>query len=106
MFRTYLCRNFFALLTNGYSDYKFGGLNLNAGHFAQLSMFFVYYVARRLLTSLTFLSIVALMCLAQIAYQFYLYPYVHDRFRGYVIAHVDWIYAEILGTSSCRLIIF
>jgi len=35
------------------SDYKDGGLNLNAGHFAQL---------------------VALMCLAQIVYQFYLYP--------------------------------
>ncbi|KAF8155795.1 hypothetical protein B0H34DRAFT_509817 [Crassisporium funariophilum] len=35
------------------SDYESGGLNLNAGHFAQL---------------------IALMCLAQIAYQFYLYP--------------------------------
>ncbi|KII87638.1 hypothetical protein PLICRDRAFT_42144 [Plicaturopsis crispa FD-325 SS-3] len=35
------------------SDYGDGGLNLNAGHFAQL---------------------IALMCLAQIAYQFYLYP--------------------------------
>ncbi|KAG6908420.1 hypothetical protein DXG01_004713 [Tephrocybe rancida] len=35
------------------SDYDSGGLNLNAGHFAQL---------------------IALMCLAQIAYQFYLYP--------------------------------
>jgi MFS family permease len=35
------------------SDYASGGLNLNAGHFAQL---------------------IALMCLAQIAYQFYLYP--------------------------------
>lgn len=35
------------------SDYKTGGLGLNAGHFAQL---------------------IALMCLAQIAYQFYLYP--------------------------------
>jgi hypothetical protein len=35
------------------SDYKSGGLNLNAGHFAQL---------------------IALMCLAQIVYQFYLYP--------------------------------
>ncbi|PPQ66007.1 hypothetical protein CVT24_011951 [Panaeolus cyanescens] len=35
------------------SDYDAGGLNLNAGHFAQL---------------------IALMCLAQIAYQFYLYP--------------------------------
>ncbi|KAG2008216.1 major facilitator superfamily transporter [Coprinopsis cinerea AmutBmut pab1-1] len=35
------------------SDYETGGLNLNAGHFAQL---------------------IALMCLAQIAYQFYLYP--------------------------------
>lgn len=35
------------------SDYEAGGLNLNAGHFAQL---------------------IALMCLAQIAYQFYLYP--------------------------------
>ncbi|KAF9467761.1 hypothetical protein BDZ94DRAFT_1287473 [Collybia nuda] len=35
------------------SEYKAGGLNLNAGHFAQL---------------------IALMCLAQIAYQFYLYP--------------------------------
>jgi len=35
------------------SDYESGGLNLNAGHFAQL---------------------IALMCLAQIVYQFYLYP--------------------------------
>ncbi|TFK67854.1 major facilitator superfamily MFS-1 [Pluteus cervinus] len=35
------------------SDYASGGLNLNAGHFAQL---------------------IALMCLAQIVYQFYLYP--------------------------------
>ncbi|KIM47000.1 hypothetical protein M413DRAFT_440546 [Hebeloma cylindrosporum] len=35
------------------SDYQSGGLNLNAGHFAQL---------------------IALMCLAQIVYQFYLYP--------------------------------
>ncbi|KXN89340.1 Protein ZINC INDUCED FACILITATOR 1 [Leucoagaricus sp. SymC.cos] len=35
------------------TDYESGGLNLNAGHFAQL---------------------IALMCLAQIAYQFYLYP--------------------------------
>ncbi|KAJ3567286.1 hypothetical protein NP233_g6468 [Leucocoprinus birnbaumii] len=35
------------------TDYAAGGLNLNAGHFAQL---------------------IALMCLAQIAYQFYLYP--------------------------------
>jgi len=35
------------------SDYQAGGLNLNAGRFAQL---------------------IALMCLAQIAYQFYLYP--------------------------------
>ncbi|KAJ8081544.1 hypothetical protein PM082_007389 [Marasmius tenuissimus] len=35
------------------TDYNSGGLNLNAGHFAQL---------------------IALMCLAQIAYQFYLYP--------------------------------
>ncbi|KAL0571190.1 hypothetical protein V5O48_010770 [Marasmius crinis-equi] len=35
------------------TDYNAGGLNLNAGHFAQL---------------------IALMCLAQIAYQFYLYP--------------------------------
>lgn len=35
------------------SDYETGGLGLNAGHFAQL---------------------IALMCLAQIAYQFYLYP--------------------------------
>ncbi|KAJ7029261.1 hypothetical protein C8F04DRAFT_1265134 [Mycena alexandri] len=35
------------------SDYDAGGLNLEAGHFAQL---------------------IALMCLAQIAYQFYLYP--------------------------------
>ncbi|TFK19579.1 major facilitator superfamily MFS-1 [Coprinopsis marcescibilis] len=35
------------------SDFDSGGLNLNAGHFAQL---------------------IALMCLAQIAYQFYLYP--------------------------------
>ncbi|EGO03767.1 hypothetical protein SERLA73DRAFT_102048 [Serpula lacrymans var. lacrymans S7.3] len=35
------------------SDYESGGLNLNAGHFAQL---------------------IALMCLAQIIYQFYLYP--------------------------------
>ncbi|TFY76791.1 hypothetical protein EWM64_g7223 [Hericium alpestre] len=35
------------------SGFEVGGLNLNAGHFAQLT---------------------ALMCLAQIAYQFYLYP--------------------------------
>ncbi|KAJ7598924.1 hypothetical protein C8J56DRAFT_1157982 [Mycena floridula] len=35
------------------SPYEAGGLNLNAGHFAQL---------------------IALMCLVQIAYQFYLYP--------------------------------
>jgi len=35
------------------SDYEAGGLNMNAGHFAQL---------------------IALMCLAQLAYQFYLYP--------------------------------
>ncbi|KAI0266493.1 hypothetical protein BC834DRAFT_874860 [Gloeopeniophorella convolvens] len=35
------------------SKYESGGLNLNAGHFSQL---------------------IALMCLAQIAYQFYLYP--------------------------------
>ncbi|KAF9530140.1 hypothetical protein CPB83DRAFT_851026 [Crepidotus variabilis] len=35
------------------SDYESGGLNLNAGHFAQL---------------------IALMCFVQIAYQFYLYP--------------------------------
>ncbi|KAI0056222.1 major facilitator superfamily MFS-1 [Artomyces pyxidatus] len=35
------------------SKYESGGLNLNAGHFSQLT---------------------ALMCLAQIAYQFYLYP--------------------------------
>ncbi|KAJ3825505.1 hypothetical protein F5880DRAFT_1552169 [Lentinula raphanica] len=35
------------------TDYDSGGLNLNAGHFAQL---------------------IALMCLAQIFYQFYLYP--------------------------------
>jgi len=35
------------------SKYPLGGLNLNAGHFSQL---------------------IALMCLAQIAYQFYLYP--------------------------------
>ncbi|KAJ4473031.1 hypothetical protein J3R30DRAFT_3296642 [Lentinula aciculospora] len=38
------------------TDYNSGGLNLNAGHFAQL---------------------IALMCLAQIFYQFYLYPYVY-----------------------------
>jgi len=37
------------------SPYKAGGLGLDAGHFAQL---------------------IALMCLAQIAYQFYLYPNV------------------------------
>ncbi|PPQ77975.1 hypothetical protein CVT25_015442 [Psilocybe cyanescens] len=41
------------------SDYESGGLNLNAGHFAQL---------------------IALMCLAQIAYQFYLYPPPRGRF--------------------------
>jgi MFS family permease len=35
------------------TDFESGGLNLNAGHFAQL---------------------IALMCFAQIAYQFYLYP--------------------------------
>ncbi|KAJ7740010.1 hypothetical protein DFH07DRAFT_751956 [Mycena maculata] len=41
------------------SDYDAGGLNLEAGHFAQL---------------------IALMCLAQIAYQFYLYPPPRGRF--------------------------
>ncbi|KAJ7158242.1 hypothetical protein C8R43DRAFT_1086999 [Mycena crocata] len=41
------------------SDYDGGGLNLEAGHFAQL---------------------IALMCLAQIAYQFYLYPPPRGRF--------------------------
>ncbi|THH18720.1 hypothetical protein EW146_g2307 [Bondarzewia mesenterica] len=40
-------------LTYLVSKYESGGLNLNAGHFSQLT---------------------ALMCLAQIAYQFYLYP--------------------------------
>ena len=44
LFRTYLRRNFFLSLTNGRSDYKFGGLNLNAGHFAQLSMLIICYV--------------------------------------------------------------
>ncbi|KAJ3781028.1 hypothetical protein GGU10DRAFT_379962 [Lentinula aff. detonsa] len=39
------------------TDYDSGGLNLNAGHFAQL---------------------IALMCLAQIFYQFYLYPHPYD----------------------------
>ncbi|KAH9926841.1 hypothetical protein B0H21DRAFT_763768 [Amylocystis lapponica] len=41
------------------SKYPLGGLNLNAGHFSQL---------------------IALMCLAQIAYQFYLYPPPRGRF--------------------------
>ncbi|XP_006463367.1 hypothetical protein AGABI2DRAFT_152546 [Agaricus bisporus var. bisporus H97] len=41
------------------TDYASGGLNLTAGHFAQL---------------------IALMCLAQIAYQFYLYPPPRGRF--------------------------
>ncbi|KAJ7634915.1 hypothetical protein FB45DRAFT_910236 [Roridomyces roridus] len=41
------------------TDYEAGGLNLEAGHFAQL---------------------IALMCLAQIAYQFYLYPPPRGRF--------------------------
>ncbi|KAJ3887384.1 hypothetical protein GG344DRAFT_55793 [Lentinula edodes] len=41
------------------TDYDSGGLNLNAGHFAQL---------------------IALMCLAQIFYQFYLYPPPRGRF--------------------------
>lgn len=42
-----------ALFVDLCRPYESGGLNLNAGHFAQLT---------------------ALMCLAQIAYQFYLYP--------------------------------
>ncbi|KZT25803.1 major facilitator superfamily MFS-1 [Neolentinus lepideus HHB14362 ss-1] len=41
------------------TDYEGGGLNLNATHFSQL---------------------IALMCLAQIAYQFYLYPPPRGRF--------------------------
>ncbi|KAH9855398.1 major facilitator superfamily MFS-1 [Lenzites betulinus] len=41
------------------SKYPSGGLNLNAGHFSQL---------------------IALMCLAQIAYQFVLYPNIGGRF--------------------------
>ncbi|KAG1753532.1 major facilitator superfamily domain-containing protein [Suillus paluster] len=41
------------------TDYESGGLNLNPGHFSQL---------------------IALMCLAQIVYQFYLYPPPRGRF--------------------------
>ena len=50
--------------------YQSGGLNLNAGHFSQLSELFVFGFGLRLMGGL----VVALMCLAQIAYQFYLYP--------------------------------
>jgi len=54
-----------------FSDYEAGGLNLNAGHFAQLSMF----APQLLAYSLTAFA-VAIMCFVQIAYQFYLYPSV------------------------------
>lgn len=91
------------LLTSCRSDYKYGGLNLNAGHFAQLSTFCRSLRVRRLLTLIKFLSIVALMCLAQIAYQFYLYPYVPRSLGDLTIAHTYQICAEILGTSSCRI---
>ena len=53
-----------------FRDYDSGGLNLNAGHFAQLSEF----VYRRLYLYADLGFEVALMCLAQIVYQFYLYP--------------------------------
>ncbi|KAG2139370.1 hypothetical protein BD769DRAFT_1663242 [Suillus cothurnatus] len=43
------------------TDYESGGLNLNPGHFSQL---------------------IALMCLAQIVYQFYLYPNIGQVFSG------------------------
>jgi hypothetical protein len=56
-----------------HSNYESGGLNLNAGHFAQLSEWDIFFLVDiRLLTR----KQVALMCLAQIAYQFYLYPCV------------------------------
>lgn len=51
------------------SDYHSGGLNLNPGHFSQLSM----VDSDRTAPPLT-VHVVALMCLAQIVYQFYLYP--------------------------------
>jgi hypothetical protein len=52
--------------------YDAGGLGLNAGHFAQLSVYPVAVVHG--FDLILTLPLVALMCLAQIAYQFYLYP--------------------------------
>lgn len=54
------------------TDYEGGGLNLNAGHFAQLSKLVHLFMLHAFLTIGP--HTVALMCLAQIAYQFYLYP--------------------------------
>lgn len=53
------------------SDVPAGGLGLTAGHFAQLSMLSYFCVV---MTSDKCHRLVALMCLAQLAYQFYLYP--------------------------------
>lgn len=53
-----------------FRDYESGGLNLNAAHFAQLS---VYKSFAPFLQTDTFYE-VALMSFVQIAYQFYLYP--------------------------------
>lgn len=53
--------------------YPSGGLNLNAGHFSQLSTSRPYLDPNSC-PNAALLATVALMCLAQIAYQFVLYP--------------------------------
>jgi hypothetical protein len=59
-------------LTGFHRKYESGGLGLTAGDFAQLSRPNLPDLVFVLLTTTT----AALMCLAQIAFQFYLYPYV------------------------------
>lgn len=51
------------------SEYDSGGLGLDPSHFATLSKFSSFILAH-VLTEL----VVALMCVAQVVYQFYLYP--------------------------------
>jgi hypothetical protein len=53
------------------SDYESGGLNLNPGHFSQLSMF---PRPCGVAPAPDVIFTVAVMCLFQIVYQFYLYP--------------------------------
>ena len=89
--------------------YPSGGLNLNAGHFSQLSE-----CARKKVVGITSSdasTIVALMCLAQIVYQFYFYPYAstcHSFCRAlnaYIIhwspaIQKHWVSAAVLRSSQ------